>query len=169
MRTVLSTAICTVAIGLVGCAGTTAGPVTDESTDEGFRYYETSPFLLLYTDSKGGIKSEVLFLPDTTKLRSIKPYAYGASNKTTLTFDNGRLVKASTEVDETAIPKAVISGLEKIATSTIKAFNGGNAGLPGPYLFRIYQNEQGVWSLEGDIAYKEDGASKPSIINFKSN
>lgn len=169
MRRAFGVAMAIIAVCLAGCAGMQAGPIADAATDdrdEGFRYYETSPFLLLYTDGKGGLKSELLFLPDTTKLRSIKPYAWGASNKTTLTFDNGRLVKATSEIDETVIPKAVISGLEKIATSAVKAANGTNEGIPGPYLFRIIKDGQGEWSLAGGIALKPD-ESGPSVIQYK--
>jgi len=167
MQRALAVVILISTIVLSGCAGMTAKPVADDAKAEGFRYYDTSPFLLLYTDAKGGLKSEVLFLPDTTKLRTIQPYGWGATNKTTLAFDNGRLVKATNEIDETVIPKAVISGLEKIASSAAKAANGGNDGIPGPYLFRILRDNHGTWSLAGGIA--ENAAdTNPSIIKYKS-
>jgi hypothetical protein len=69
--------------------------------------------LLVYTDGKGGLVSKVLYLPDSTKLRTIKPYSYGAVNNTTLKFDKGRLLQAKAVVDETAIPSATISALKK--------------------------------------------------------
>lgn len=154
-----------VACCLAGCAGVTAGPVSDDKADmadQGFRYYETAPFLLLYTDSKGGLKSEVLYLPDTTKLRSVRPYAWGATNNTALSFENGRLVKSSSEVDTAVIPKAVIAGLEKIATKAAAAANAGSDGIPGPYLFRIHKKGD-VWSLEGAIAKGTDGTTDSFI------
>jgi len=170
MRSALGHALAVTTFFLAGCAGMHAGPLTTttDKDNEGFRYYETSPFLLLYSDGKGGLKSEVLFLPDTTKLRFVKPYAYGASNQTTLTFDNGRMVKATSEVDETVIPKAVVAGLEKIATSLFKAANADNTGIPGPYLFRIHQDAAGDWSLQGDIAQAASGTAA-SVIQFKKD
>lgn len=165
MLRALSLLMAAATVCLIGCAGITAGPVSDDATDDGFRYYDTSPFLLIYTDSKGGLKSEVLFLPDTAKIRSIRPYAYGASNKTTLKFENGRLVQATSEIDETVIPKAVIAGLEKVATLAAKAANSGNEGIPGPYLFRIVRKDTGEWALAGAIAVGTDGTT-PSVIKY---
>src|SRR6476661_31910 len=110
---------CLAALLISGCAGfKNMNIVTDADEKEarGFRYYETTPFLLLYTDGKGGLVSEVHYLPDYTKKRSIEPYAYAASNKATLKFENGRLAEAKAIVDESIVPVAVIGALEKIAT-----------------------------------------------------
>ncbi|MGF6127846.1 hypothetical protein QF019_003057 [Pseudomonas frederiksbergensis] len=147
------------AFGLSGCAGTTSNSLTEteNQTDTGIRYFDTSPFLLIYADGKGGLESKVLYLPDSTKLRSIKPYAYGAKNDSTLKFDNGRLTSAKSTVDETAIPSAVISGLEKVATALIKAGNGGVDGIPAPYLFRILGDANGNWTLAGGQAMDASG------------
>lgn len=148
---------------LAGCAGLEMKDIKtddDDKSAEGFRYYDTSPFLLVYTDAKGGLKSEVLHLPDTTKKRSIRPYAYGAKNETTLKFDNGRLSGAKSVVDETAVPVAVVGALEKVATSLVKAANAGNDGIPPPYLFRIaYANQK--WELKGGQAISTDGTPQP--------
>jgi hypothetical protein len=148
---------------LAGCAGLTATALPskdNELTDDnanGFRYYETSPFLLVYTDGKGGLVSKILYLPDSTKLRTIKPYNFAASNSTTLKFDNGRLVQSKAVVDETVVPTAIISGLEKVASSAIKAANGNNDGIPAPYLFRIYGDANGNWWLNGKDAENDKG------------
>lgn len=149
-----------VATLLSGCAGMTSTSLTatENKTDTGIRYFDTSPFLLMYADGKGGLESKVLYLPDSTKLRSIKPYAYAAKNDSTLKFDNGRLASAKSTVDETAIPTAVISGLEKVATSLIKAANGGAEGIPAPYLFRIVGAPDGSWKLAGGQALNADGS-----------
>lgn len=150
---------------LAGCAGLkmeNAPAGYSDTSAEGFRYYDTSPFFLVYTDGKGGIKSQVLYLPDKQKKRSIKPYAYGAKNDTTLKFENGMLKEAKAVVDETVIPVAAISTLEKIATSLVKAANGGADGIPAPYLFRIQWNKAlQTWSLEG-------GQATPATIRYVS-
>jgi hypothetical protein len=142
------------AAALSGCAGLTAhsiGEGTAGANETGIRYFDTSPFLLVYTDGKGGLESKVIYLPDTTKLRTIKPYAYGAKNDTTLKFDNGKLVQAKSVVDETIIPVAAIAGLEKVAISLAKA-NAAAGGIPSPYLFRIVSDDKGNWTLAGGQA-----------------
>lgn len=161
----VASGLCAVTL-LSGCAGLSAHSLSEATNiaDDGIRYFDTSPFLLVYTDGKGGIHSKVLYLPDSTKLRSIKPYSYGAKNDTTLKFDRGRLVQAKAVVDETIIPSAVISGLEKVASARIKAANGGAEGIPAPQLFRIHGDANGNWSLEGDIARDHQGA--PITIRF---
>lgn len=144
-----------------GCAGITA-KVLDETADKsdtGFRYYDTSPFLLVYTDGKASVESKLLYLPDTTKLRTIKPYNFGAKNDATFRFDKGRLIQAKAVVDETIIPNAVLAGLEKMATSKIKAFANNADGVPAPYLFRIVVKEDGKWDLQGQQAV-------PAIVKF---
>jgi hypothetical protein len=119
--------------------------------------------LLVYADGKGGLESKLLYLPDTTKKRSIKPYNFGATNDVTLKFDNGRLAQAKAVVDETVVPTAVLQGLEKVATASIKAGNGNLEGIPSPYLFRIVGDSHGGWSLKGGQAIK---ACKPIVIRY---
>lgn len=149
----MAVALTVACICLTGCAGLDMRAPATQADAKGFRYFETSPFLLVYTDGKGGIVSKFLYLPDTTKLRSIYPYAYGAKNDVTLKFDKGRLVQAAATVDETIIPASVIAGLEKIAVSKAAA-NAGEAGIPAPYLFRIVSDGSGNWQLRGGQAVK---------------
>lgn len=155
------------ATALGGCAGFTTVNIDSDEDDaraRGFRYYESAPFLLVYTDSKGGITSEVLFLPDTTKKRSIQPYAYAASNKSFLKFTEGRLTQAKAVVDETVVPLAAIPELEKLAKGVLRVDPGaGPKQLPAPYLFRIVKVGE-RWSLQGGQAIRADG--KPSRIDF---
>lgn len=158
---------------LCGCAGMQYADVPDNKADQsanGFRYYDTSPFLLVITDGKGGLTSSVQFLPDTTKLRTVHPYAYAAKNDVTLKFDNGKLAQAKSVVDETIVPKAVLSSLEKVASSLIKAMNAdaGKAAatekaVPTPYLFRIMQIGD-KWVLRGGIATGMD--DKAAVIRY---
>lgn len=164
MRAIVTFALA--AAMLTGCAGLEMKDISsdvDDSAALGFRYYDTSPFLLVYTDSKGGLKSEVLYLPDTQKKRSIRPYSYGAKNDATFKFENGRLVGAKATVDETVIPVAAISALEKVATSLVKAANAGKDGIPPPYLFRIRYDGTN-WQLAGGQAIADN--NKPKDIRY---
>lgn len=161
---------------LSGCAGIEfkSIPYADADTADkearGFRYYDTSPFLLVYTDGKGGLTSTLLYLPDTTKLRTVHPFAYGAKNESTLTFENGRLAVSKSVVDETAIPKAVLSALEKVGMAMAKAANAKDAKLealiPTPYLFRIVY-DAGKWGLRGGYALGSDGTE--ASIRYLAN
>lgn len=156
---------------LAGCAGTTVRPVGDTATEErakGIRYYESAPFLLVYTDGKGGVVSQVIFLPDVTTKRSIDPFAVLAQNETTLTFTDGVLTQSKSVVDETVVPKAVVSALEKAATAAIgmaaaDAPDGfKEADLPLPRLYKIVISGDDI-SLEGSGAFTTDGRPLDTI------
>ncbi|MFM9434296.1 hypothetical protein ACFDR9_001351 [Janthinobacterium sp. CG_23.3] len=157
--------LCLGLLALTGCAGVEVLSIPDAAADArvtGFRYYDTSPFLLVYTDTKGGLKSELLYLPDTSKKRSIRPYNYAASNDSTFRFDNGRLVEAKAVVNEAAIPVGVLSALEKAALAGGVAAGPGNQ-IPAPYLFRIVKRN-GNWALTGGQALDLDG--RPAVIRY---
>ncbi|PTR06818.1 hypothetical protein C8R32_109104 [Nitrosospira sp. Nsp5] len=156
---------------LTGCAGTNvnrvatgeiAGPgeVLDSKAD-GIRYYEIAPFLLVYTDGRGGLTSQLLFLPDLTRKRVIDPFAVLATNNTTLTFVNGVLTQGKTVVDETVVPKAIVGALEKAAIAAVNAFLNDvgtppTTQVPPPQLFKIVL-ENGGGRLVGGKSVGSNG------------
>ncbi|MFO1251455.1 MAG: hypothetical protein U1E77_10060 [Inhella sp.] len=120
----------------------TASEGVDDTKVDGIRYYEASPYLLVYSDGKGGLVSKLIHLPDLTKKRVIQPFAYLAANNSTLTFANGMLTQNKVVADETAVPKAVIGALEQTAMAALgKSFNLVGAPStphhPPPYLFKV--------------------------------
>jgi hypothetical protein len=143
--------LCLGQIGLTGCAGTTVARISNpdlgiqgkfaDDKAQGIRYYESAPFLLVYSDGKGGLTSQLLFLPDATQKRTIDPFAVLASNNSTLTFVNGVLTQGKSVVDTTVVPKAIVGSLEKLATAAIASAlaNQTDKGtqLPPPQLYRI--------------------------------
>ncbi len=150
---------------LAGCAGTTVLPAStkdQEASAKGIRYYESAPFLLVYSDGKGGVVSELKFLPDVTTKRSIEPFAYLAQNETTLTFTDGVLSQSKTVVDETVVPKSIVSALEKVATAAMGAAAADapegfqEADIPLPRLYKIVISGNDI-SLEGGDAFTTDG------------
>jgi hypothetical protein len=157
------------AAALSGCAGLTIKPVPNDAADnaaEGFRYYRSAPFLLVYADNKGGLETKILYLPDTTKKMSVHPYSYLASNNATLVFDKGRLTQAKAEVDETVIPAAAVAALETVAKELVAAklvLPTQPIKAPAPYLFRIVK-KQGHWTLEGGQGQDQQG--KPAAIRI---
>lgn len=158
---------------LSSCAGTKVGRISNpayqvdgrfsDAKAQGIRYYESAPFLLVYSDGKGGLVSKLLFLPDLTQKRTVDPYALLASNNTTLTFTNGVLTQGKTVVDETIVPKAVVGALEKAAGVALKAFNvaggGASGNLPPPLLFKIIL-KNGSARLAGGKSVGSDGTPR---------
>jgi hypothetical protein len=159
--TVVAFVACMSALDLCGCAGITvsgAAPASPEDTKaEGFRYYQAKPFLFVHADGKGSLSSELIWLPDPSKIMSIHPYAVLASNSTTLKFTNGTLDEASATVDETVVPSAILSALASanvvkfIDTTASPLPNTGD--VPAPYLFRIlYDTTNGTVIFKGNAA-----------------
>ncbi len=131
---------------LYACAGlsveTLGKDAERDKAARGFRYYQPAPYLFVHSDGKGGIVSEIKFLPDISQKMSAKPYAYFATNESTLQFDAGMLTQAAAIVDETIVPGATVDALAKVLGAVVKtAFNAPGetniATVPVPYLFKI--------------------------------
>jgi hypothetical protein len=156
-------AVLLVSVQLAGCAGVEVTPVPDDRADQhatGFRYYQPAPYLLVYSDNKGGLASKLIFLPDLANKMSIRPYNYLSSSNVQLSFDNGMLVSSESQVDETILPKAVIAAAEKAAMA-MAAGNvptGQAKAIPAPYLFKIVIAKDSV-TLVGD-------QGSPTTISF---
>lgn len=159
---------------IIGCAGLIVKPVPkkdtgeyDEETVYGFRYYQPSPYLLVYTDNQGGLVTKIIFLLDQKKKMSVRPYNWMATSQTTLEFKNGMLAGAKNVVDETVIPKAVLTSFEKavsaaVSAAAIKPSDALVNRIPSPYLFKILE-ESGNYVLKGGPA--NDGHGQPLVIN----
>jgi hypothetical protein len=144
------------AVGMSGCAGMHGKTILNPSDDEksrGFRYYESSPYLLVQTDNDGGLKSEIIQLPDETKKRSIRPYNFAATISVTLEFNHGVLSHSVADIDETVVPNALITAMETAAKAAIAAANKTTSEkkqtLPGPYLFKIIVRKDSVELVGG--------------------
>jgi len=91
-----------------GCYATTRHErATDNGT--GIRYYEASPYLLVFPDNKGNVQWQILYLPDQTKRMMVKPTNLLGHSELTLLFRNGILAGNTEIIDTTEIPKAVIA------------------------------------------------------------
>lgn len=153
-----------------GCAGFKAGPVLDDTNDseaDGIRYYETAPFLLVYSDGKGNLTSQIIMMPDTSKKMVIDLHAIAAKNESTLTFQDGMLTSSKFVVDSTVVPAKLIDTIQTLGTAAISsAFNAPQSGstrqVPSPYLFKIVIDPEGT-KLVGGAALGLDG--KPLVIN----
>jgi hypothetical protein len=124
---------------LVGCAGV---HVTPGDSGKGIRYYRSKPYLLVYTDNNAGLKTELTYLPDTTRVFAAYPYNILASSETSFEFEGGVLRTGEATIDTGVVPRAVLAAVEKVATASIAAAlrEGADAKpniVPAPVLYRI--------------------------------
>jgi len=148
--------ILSLAILLTGCAGVSHKPIpytqisgttsadaaikANASADEkakGIRYYQTSPYLLVYSDGKGGIGWKIYYLPDQTRKMSAEPYNFLSKVKADLTFSNGMLTDSTADIDATTLPKGIISAVEKLLPSLLAAADQPPHEIPPPRLYKI--------------------------------
>lgn len=135
----IAVAGCVVAVG--GCAGVNHRPVPPNSGDRGngIRYYQTSRYLLVYADGKGGLAHELLVLPDPTKKMMAEPYADLASLNMELKFTNGALTSTTESADASKVPAAIVKAVSQfLPTLAADAVDRATtASLPAPRLYKI--------------------------------
>jgi hypothetical protein len=154
---------------LSGCAGThyyeiSEQTTTDDSTVDGIRYYEPAPFILVHTNGKGGLTATTLWLPDTTRVHVVDPYAWFAKHDATYGFTNGVLTSAKSEVDETIIPLKLIEAAKAVALAAADAARSKpSASIPPPALFRVVASGGKVY-LRGGYAGDANGAYRDISI-----
>jgi hypothetical protein len=145
------------ALVLSGCAGfKVVDDVDPDNSDlpHGIRYYEPAPFLLVYSDGKGNLSSQIIMMPDTQKRRVIDLYAYASSNNSTLDFSNGMLTKSVMALDTTTVPSTLLKTIQTLGVEAISAaFNAPQSGvthaIPAPYLYKIVVNDKGTYLVGG--------------------
>jgi len=128
----------------------------------GLRFYQPSPYLLVYSDGKGGINWEIHHLPDPTKKMSAKPYNFLSSLKFTLTIDeSSQVMTKATEIgDSTAAPKAVLKAIKELVPAIKGALlnaigESKRLGLiPTPHLYKIVTDKKGTRLIggQGDVS-----------------
>src|SRR5205085_9163184 len=101
-----------------GCATVRHRPICgadDDARASGIRYFRGASYVFVQPDGKGAGTWQVLYLPDRSKIMVADPVQFLSSVNSTLTFDNGVLVKTEDEADATVVPKAIIGVIEKLA------------------------------------------------------
>jgi hypothetical protein len=135
---------------LCGCSATvTHQRATDAS--KGIRYYESAPFLLVYSDGKGGLNWQVRYLPDQTRLMSVSPNIKLSHAEMTLYFQNGMLASESAMGDSTEVPKAIIAAVQSVAPLLLLGVleGPGKPGFPAPHLYKIVVNGDNIEFIGG--------------------
>ena len=166
-----------IAVLNAGCASVDSKHDTDGNST-GIRYYNSAPFILAYSDGKGGIEASVVYLPDTTRVLSLDATAFFSQNMTVMKFDQSILTSSDSTADATAVPKAIVEAAKTVATAAIAASaNKPNEvteyQVPAPYIYRIYYGkdpnnpEKKIWQLVGGQARdKEDSKILPINSTF---
>ncbi|MDR7208820.1 hypothetical protein [Flavobacterium piscis] len=144
---------------LSSCAGITHNEVTDESKNKGFRYYNSSPYLLAYSNGKGGVTTQIIFLADPQKKMSAAPYNFLASIQATMEFEKGIYKNGKTTADGTVVLSSIAKAVETVAPLILAALNAPELTereVPAPYLYKIVIDGDKVNFIggQGDISVK---------------
>jgi hypothetical protein len=128
----------------------------------GIRYYQSSPYLLVFSDGKNGLSWQILYLPDQTKKMSAVPRSDWSKLDATLKFENGVLTDSNAIGEAAAVPKAIIAAAEQVVASLagIAAKGGAVPGVikdpqaeempvPPPLLYKIVVRGNSIQFLGG--------------------
>jgi hypothetical protein len=139
-----------------GCATVVHRPLSgnEDDADRGIRYYNSSPYVLVYANAAGGITAQIEYLPDPYKLMSAKPTQWLSSLDTRLEFTNGVLTQADTTADTSVVPEAILTAAKTAATSILArtSEDPSKPEVPAPLLFKIVQARNGEYLLVGGAA-----------------
>jgi hypothetical protein len=142
--------------GACASATVTHRPIRTEAEDlaeTGLRYLGTSPYLIAYSNGKGGIVTQISYLPDPAKRMSAKPAGELADVEATMDFDRGVLTTSAETGDATAVPKAIVKAVETLAPRLLAALGKTDAPkqyeIPAPYVFKIVVRGPDVYFLGG--------------------
>jgi len=140
------------AILLAGCtAEVTHQADTNDATATGIRYYESAPYLIVYSDGHGGLLWQIRYLPDQSRLMTATPKVSGAHVETTMYFQNGILASSSTVGDTTELPKAIIATIQNAIPLLAAAAEGQTRkGFPAPYIYKLVVKDNTITFLGGE-------------------
>jgi hypothetical protein len=114
-------------------------PANDADVSKGFRYYNSSPYLLVYSNGKGGIVSQIVYLPDPQKKMTATPSSFLSTIQTTMEFDKGVLKSAKNTTDASIVSSGIVKAVESAAPALLAALNepARDRLVPAPYLYKI--------------------------------
>jgi hypothetical protein len=147
---ILETAFAAQLLLVAGCTATVTYQ-REASNSAGIRYYESAPYVLVYSDGKGGLKWQILYLPDQSRVMTVTPEVRGGKTQMTLYFQNGVLGTSSTSGDSTTIPNAIIAAAQAAVPFLLAAVAEGQKqpGFPPPYLYKVVVNGDDVTFIGG--------------------
>lgn len=158
---------------VAGCsAAVTHQAVKDDTAATGIRYYMNAPYLLVYSDGKGGLKWQILYLPDQSRIMTATPEILGGRTEMTLFFQNGTLSGSSVVGDTTAVPKAIVAAVQSALPLLLPAvFEGPKKnGFPSPYLYKLVVHGSNLEFIGGQgMVDPKTGNIKPDPKTGKSH
>ncbi|WP_368624549.1 hypothetical protein [Paraburkholderia sp. BR14262] len=123
---------------LFGCSASISHhPVASDNIETGIRYYRNAPYLLVYSNGRGGLKWQILYLPDQLAKMAAQPKVVGGHSELTMYFQNGVLSNTIETGDTTAVPKALIAAVQSALPLISKTLAAESPAFPGPYLYKI--------------------------------
>lgn len=142
---------------VMGCAANVTHRL-ETSSSTGLRYYESAPYLLVYSNGTGGLVWQVLFLPDQSHVMEASPTILGGQTQMALKFQNGVLTSATSVGDTTAIPKAIIAAVQSALPLIAKAAleSPAEKTFPAPSIYKI--------SVTGNTVTFNGGTGTSGII-----
>jgi hypothetical protein len=118
----------------MGCSATVTHQVEGPNgSGTGIRYYENAPYLIIYSDGHGGLKWQICYLPDQSRIMTATPVINGGHTEMTLYFQNGVLASGSMTGDTTEVAKAVITAVQNALPLLLAAAESpAQNGFPAP-------------------------------------
>jgi hypothetical protein len=121
-----------------------------DETGTGIRYFDSAPYLIIYSDGMGGLKWQIRYLPDQTRIMTATPSIIGGRTEMTLYFQNGMLSSASTVGDTTELPKALIGAVQSALPFLLGAAEGPKPpGFPAPYIYKLVVTDDNISFIGG--------------------
>lgn len=116
----------------LGCISTiTAHQVTDDSNEDGLRYYLPAPYLIVEQATNGQWDASLQLGVDRSRSFTVDPKTYLATSTATVSFNtDGTLKSFSLSQDATTVSSAVVTALQTIGTKVIDA-QAANTPKPG--------------------------------------
>lgn len=139
-----------------GCASVQHRVLGSEDADNkntsGIRYYQSAPYVLVYKDDKGAYVWKLYYLPDQTRLMVAEPQQLLAKITSNMTFNNGVLTEANSDVDATAVAKAVVKSIGTLAAAGVLDSNNKLIEGDGPWFWRLEVERGEIKFLRADDA-----------------
>ena len=138
-----------IAIIVSSCAYTTAKRIDYTSTEEGIRFYDPLPLLIINCQN-----TQVVNVADFSRGYALKYGAFLAKNNTDIKMTEGLLTETSSDLDDTAL-LSMLQALGQSALGAVKDLASLNTLISGPL-----PGMEGIWRLDYGIDGKLAGIKR---------
>lgn len=155
-------------LALCSCSFVSYKKVDATDDSEGFRYYHSSPYFLVYSNGKGGIVTQIIYIADPYKKVSARPRMFLSNMQTSMEFDKGVYKSSKNTYDASVVPSAILKAVQTIAPALLAALNDpvkDSRSIPAPYLYKIVINGTTVEFIGG----QGDASIKVNLLEQKAD